>query len=419
MASHPSSTDSTFGHLSPWGKISLFLRLPLLLLYIPYLFTTSLASTPNLHWKQHLLVSFLRAVNTVFTTAQSRFVDRQQLTGPAIEAYCTSNKIPYRKVTLPLDFNDDSPGVRDAVNGPRVGIDDIPPPSLYFLQPKAVATENGPTILYAHGGAFSKPIVAGAQIPFVLRCAEACRAKQVVLLEYSLSPEWGYPAQHVQIVGAFRYLLEKEEGVKVGDVIVAGDSVGSQMVAGLLAHLVRPSPYAPAVKMGQEGERVRAAVFISPYAVLGTGDKSYERNKERDFFSREAAEELVQLWRPRKGEVWAGITDGKGGREVWGEVFPGGEGGKGRDKGVVKRAIVTVGTGEVMLDGIRRFAKEVVKAQTVVIDGDKTEVGLVGHMNRVLVESVGEAHVQANLDMMLGYEGGSSMRALLAFLESV
>ncbi|KAB5582817.1 hypothetical protein GE09DRAFT_1211439 [Coniochaeta sp. 2T2.1] len=95
------------------------------------------------------------------------------------------------------------------------------------------------------------------------------------------------------------------------------------------------------------------------------------RNEERGFFGREAAEELVRLWRPRKGEVWAGITDRKGVREVWGEVFPGpgGEEGKGRDKGVVKRAIVTVGTGEV-IDGIMRFAKEVVKAQTVVVDGE-------------------------------------------------
>ncbi|KAB5582816.1 hypothetical protein GE09DRAFT_1211438 [Coniochaeta sp. 2T2.1] len=103
MVPTPTSTDSTFGHLSPWGKISLFLRLPLLLVYIPYLYTTSLATTPNLHWQA-------APPRLLPASSQSRLHHRPKPASstdssslaPRSRPYCTSNEIPYRKVTPSL-----------------------------------------------------------------------------------------------------------------------------------------------------------------------------------------------------------------------------------------------------------------------------------------------------------------------------
>lgn len=245
-------------------------------------------------------------------------------------------------------------------------------------------------------------------MPFVLHCAKACKAREIIFLEYSLAPEHRYPVQLVQIVTAVRYLLEKT-GLRPEDVVLAGDSAGGHLTASLLAHIVRPSPYAPPLELG-EGERFRAVVFVSPFVDLGTGHASFENNVRTDYLDAKAVQVLLGHFRPEYDDVWGNICDGQGAKEVWGRVFSGG--------GIVGRVLVTAGGGEVLLDGIRRFGTDFVGARTVVVDRG-VDVGVLRSMDFALVEAVGEAHVQPALDSFLGYHEGSMMRGIVAFLESV
>jgi acetyl esterase/lipase len=245
-------------------------------------------------------------------------------------------------------------------------------------------------------------------MPFVLHCAKACKASQVIFLEYSLAPEHRYPVQLVQIVTALRYLLEKT-GLRPEDIILAGDSAGGHLIASLLAHIVRPSPYAPRLNF-QKGEQFRAVVFVSPFVDLGTGHVSFENNVRTDYLDAKSAQVLIGHFRPEYDDVWGNICDGQGAEEVWDQVFSGG--------GIVKRGLVTAGGGEVLLDGIRRFGTDFVGSRTVVVDRGVDVRGL-GNMDFALVEAVGEAHVQPALDSFLGYYEGSMMRGIVAFLESV
>ncbi|KAK2771649.1 hypothetical protein FQN53_004942, partial [Emmonsiellopsis sp. PD_33] len=114
---------------------------------------------------------------------------------------------------------------------------------------------------------------------------------------------------------------------------------------------------------------------------------------------------------------WADLCRGVGGREVWERVFPVRKDGGGK-KGLVKKAMVAVGTAEVFLESCREFASECVRAETVVA-GRKTDMAVLDAVDFVLVECEGEAHVQPALDAAVGYQEGVMMRAVLRWLASV
>ena len=124
---------------------------------------------------------------------------------------------------------------------------DFPTPVLHFVT-AASAQPDGPTIFYSHGGGYHNPIQAEGHVPFVALCAEACKAKQVVFLEYSLSPEQQYPCQLVQAVAGLRFLLN-EEHIPANYIILGGDSAGGHLTASLLTHVIFPSPYAPPIDL--------------------------------------------------------------------------------------------------------------------------------------------------------------------------
>ncbi|KAL2845879.1 hypothetical protein BJY01DRAFT_247486 [Aspergillus pseudoustus] len=105
---------------------------------------------------------------------------------------------------------------------------EIPPPVLQVIKAPAAAgatgqSRSGPTIFYAHGGGYHNPIQAEGHVPFVILCATACKARQVVFLEYSLAPEEPYPCQLIQAAASLRFIIE-EDGVHVKDIVLGGDS---------------------------------------------------------------------------------------------------------------------------------------------------------------------------------------------------
>ena len=81
--------------------------------------------------------------------------------------------------------------------------------------------------------------------------------------------------------------------------------------------------------------------------------------------------------------------------------------------------LVTVGMGETLLDSCVRFGRELLGAETVVLDADTHVKGaLVGGKDVVLTVAPGEAHVQPALDCAVRYEHGATLKAIMAFMKS-
>lgn len=347
---------------------------------------------PVLHWRQRLALAFLQAQRASFSTPHLRWLTRRVSTGAAIQRYCDRHGIPHNTVTLDATSTSHNPSLS------------IPPPTLHVLTPKA-PLGSGSTLLYFHGGGYVNPLRGAAHMPFIIQCSTVCHARQVVILEYSLAPEHPYPAQLVQCVSALRHLIE-DKLVEPGDVILAGDSAGGQLVGALLAHLARPSPYAaPLIINGQ----FRAALLVSPFTRLPTDAGSYDSNDGKDYLNRVQVAGFKAAWKGREDEAWANLCGGENAAEIWKEVFAKGTG------GLVKKVMVTVGTAEVFLDCCRFFAKEHVGVETVVAGRD-TDWRVFEGKTSMLVECEGEVHVQVALDFAVGYDKGTMTRAVMSWL---
>ncbi|KAK4243721.1 Alpha/Beta hydrolase protein [Corynascus novoguineensis] len=335
-----------------------------------------------LHWRQRLALTFLRAQRATLPTRYLRWLTRRISTGEAVWTYCSKHNIPHRAVTLD--------GIAAASSFLEQG---VPAPTLHFLDVPAAERATGCTLLYFHGGGFVNPLRGAAHMPFIVRCAETCQAKQAVVLEYALAPEYPYPAQLVQCIEALRYLLYDMQ-LQPENLVLAGDSAGGQLVGALLAHLVTPSPYAAPMKI--EGH-FRAALFVSPFVRLppSSDGGSYVTNHRNDYLTRP--------------QVWANLCGVGHAKDVWNLVFA-------RDsQGLVRKTMITVGTSEVFLDCCRLFAKEYMGVESIFVsrDGDHH---LLRDKDFVLVECESEAHVQVALDSVVGYNNGAMHKAIMSWL---
>ncbi|KAL2158089.1 hypothetical protein VTH06DRAFT_4657 [Thermothelomyces fergusii] len=191
------------------------------------------------------------------------------------------------------------------------------------VRPSTTERAPGRTLLYFHGGGFVNPLREIVHMPFIMQCAEACHARQAVILEYALAPEHPYPAQLVQSVTTLHYLLG-EMRLYPQDLVLAGDSAGGQLVAALLSHLARPSPYAAAIKLGGQ---FQAALFVSPFVRMPSDEGSYEANHGKDYLTRPQVDRFMLAWKPLQDEVWANLCGVGQAVDVWKHVFArGGQG---------------------------------------------------------------------------------------------
>jgi acetyl esterase/lipase len=248
-------------------------------------------------------------------------------------------------------------------------------------------------------------------MPFIMRCAAACGAKQAVILAYSLAPEHPYPAQLVQCIAALRYLLD-ETGLQPGELVLGGDSAGGQLVGALLAHVVQPSPYAAPVKL--DG-KFRAALFVSPFVRLppkAGNFESWETNGRKDYIDRPQVDDFMAAFKGKDDEIWTNLCGSKGSGDVWSRVFARGP------HGLVHKVMITAGTAEILLDCCRVFADTHVKAETVAASRD-TDYSEFEGKDMVLAECEGEVHVQVALDSAVGYNKGSMERAIMSWLASL
>ncbi|KAK4182029.1 Alpha/Beta hydrolase protein [Podospora australis] len=370
---------------TPGDWLSLAGNLPL---FVTWCLTSLLFDAhPTLHLRQRVALTFLRSQRATFPPRILRYLTRRVSTGEAITAYCQANNIHHSQ---------------SAVNPPSA-----PAFSIHVLVP-STASQLGPTLLYFHGGGFVNPLRGNAHMPFIMSAAAACQAKQVVIVEYSLAPEYAYPAQPIQCVASLHHLLSGNLNVFPQEIILAGDSAGGTLVGSVLAHILKPLPYHPPLALN--GQKLKGALLISPFTRVGMGKVgSYETNSKRDYLTWEQTQGFKADWRAREDEIWGDLCAPDDAQEIWQSIIK-----------IVDKVCVTAGTAEVFFDDCRVFAGEpFLGAETVYLfrEGDSKPDWT--SWEKVLVECEGEVHVQVALDSAVGYQGGVMMRACMDWLKAV
>ncbi|KAJ0417847.1 lipase/thioesterase [Aspergillus carlsbadensis] len=384
------------------SHLSLSWRLPLLLIRCVVKLLALCLSRSDislLHWRQKLALAFLQALEASLTTTQRTAFTRKLPTGAGIQRYCRKNNLSHEAVAVDLSTHTNKI--------------DVPAPVLHFVK-DASAHPDGPTIFYFHGGGYHNPIRAEGHVPFALLCAKASRASRVVFLEYSLTPEQPYPCQLIQAVAGLRYLLEDEdERIDAGNIILAGDSAGGHLIASLLAHIVHPSPYAAPIDL--RGGQFRAVVPISPWLVMARDERDRARlpHAPNDWISRGTVARFTRMFRPALDEVWSDPLEAEAAGEVWKRLFP-----RNGGRAVCRRAILAVGTSELLFGSFVKFATDYLGFESICIDG-QASVELLKEKDFVLAIAPGETHVQPSVDCALKYHDGRMTKAILAFLEAV
>ncbi|SDC87586.1 alpha/beta hydrolase [Actinokineospora iranica] len=119
------------------------------------------------------------------------------------------------------------------------------------------ADESAGAILYLHGGGF----VFGSLRTHrhLAACLSQTSGLPVLLLDYRRAPEHPFPAAADDALAAYRWLLD--QGYPANRLVVAGDSAGGHLTAGLLADLTRQRMVMPG-----------AAVLFSPFLDLTCAD---------------------------------------------------------------------------------------------------------------------------------------------------
>jgi len=139
--------------------------------------------------------------------------------------------------------------------------------SRYFLLKKDNNVEAKKVIYYMHGGCY---IMRGVSI-YEDFCYRFCDLKddiEVILLDYSLAPEYKYPTQ---LNEAYDVWNELTKTFKPEDIIVGGDSSGGHLSLSLIHKLKKEKNVAP-----------RAGFFFSPDTDIGLTAKSYFDNYRKD-----------------------------------------------------------------------------------------------------------------------------------------
>jgi acetyl esterase/lipase len=131
------------------------------------------------------------------------------------------------------------------------------------------ADERAGVLLYLHGGGF----VFGSRKTHrhFVAALSAATGRPAFLVDYRRAPEHPFPAAADDALAAYRWLLAA--GYQPGQIVVAGDSAGGHLTAGLLADLARRRLPMPA-----------AAVLFSPFLDLTCAELDDRDAVRRDPF---------------------------------------------------------------------------------------------------------------------------------------
>ncbi len=132
---------------------------------------------------------------------------------------------------------------------------------------RAAGVTDEKTILYFHGGGFQvgSPL-SHAELMANLSQAAGCR---VLGVDYRMAPEHALPAAHADARTAYEWLLKL--GASAGDIALAGDSAGGNLVLQL------------ALALRDDGAKLPAGiVLMSPWTDMSASGESYETRAAAD-----------------------------------------------------------------------------------------------------------------------------------------
>ena len=268
--------------------------------------------------RRQLISSFVYSRDCYVSPLEARYLTPP--TGQAIRDYCHNSGITH--VAKEFDCGSDAPRA-----------------TLHYLNSKP--EEIGNVVLFFHGGGFGNPLVAAAYVPFNLDFARNASISKVVCLEYTLAPGLRYPGQLVQALYAMRHLLEVH---KPSEIVIGGDSAGGNLSLAILAHIIKPSPYAPTLQLGgDKAEKLRGAFMISPWVTFDVSSPSFRKNAGTDIIGKHVLNQYVVNLKPKRGEVYAEPLVAE--PAFWSNL-------------PAKNVIITAGAWEVFQDHIETLAKK-------------------------------------------------------------
>jgi len=168
----------------------------------------------------------------------------------------------------------------------------------------------------------------------------------VLNLAYVLAPQALHPSFIQQGLSAIRYLVEKTNR-DPSTILLAGDSAGGNLVANLLLHLGHPHPDCEQYTLTK---KLKGAIMISPWISFETTSPSFEKNKHSDYLTKVALNKASAAFigPDAAHDAYSQPVDAP--VEWWTEVA----------KKAVEDVLVWGGGGEVLIDGITKFADQLV-----------------------------------------------------------
>ncbi|EIN05735.1 alpha/beta-hydrolase [Punctularia strigosozonata HHB-11173 SS5] len=205
-------------------------------------------------------------------------------------------------------------------------------------------------LCYIHGGGYMawQP---GTYMPLLMAIVEAVIKRgftvSLFALDYSLTPEAGFPTQIGQTAGMYKYLGD-EMGVDYQKVALIGDSAGGHLILSFLTHLHKPTPLLspnPSEGLPRPGGGV---FLISPGVTFDTSGPTYKTNDGLDMLSTSVMNRVSQTFLIASKE--AASDEAKPYREFvdpvpnWAEIVP-------------KRVYVSSGSLEVFVGDIEKVVQ--------------------------------------------------------------
>ncbi len=185
-------------------------------------------------------------------------------------------------------------------------------------------------ILFIHGGGFYSGSIRTHHL--IAGSLAKAASSDVLLIDYRLAPEYGYPAQVNDALTAYRYLLDN--GYSNGNIILVGDGAGGNLALEAVLRQMRSRQPLPA-----------AVVALSPITDLSASGASVTANAANDpVLDKDALEALRKAYLgnnsatdPDISPLYANLTG-----------FP--------------PLLLQVGSGELLLDDTLRLADKAHKA---------------------------------------------------------
>lgn len=201
-------------------------------------------------------------------------------------------------------------------------------------------------MIYFHGGGFVVPATS-AHLKFQFQLQKAIRKLghdfSIFSLSYTLAPKAVYPTQLSQAAAALRFLV-KDQGRDPGTILLGGDSAGGNLAMALLSHLAHPHWGVETVDLGKR--MLRGTLLISPWVAFGTKDDSFTRNAKSDYLTAAGMNRATNAYIGPGGRHDNYTEAVRASPEWWVDVA-----------NVVSEIMIWGGGGEILIDGIRRFKR--------------------------------------------------------------